>query len=267
MNDSGVESDNRRLIERGLLFLLKEKDRYGVWYSTQATVNVIDAFIMLLASSETGARAMAEEAEVFVNGTRAGSIAIPPVNEQAGPLRMDISRFLSRGGNRVEIRRAGRALPASVQVISAYYVPWTKALAGDSAAAASTTASNSLELSVAYDRTEVEIGGVVVCKVSARRRADSRSYGMMLAEIGLPPGADVDRASMERALKEYNVSRYDILPDRLVVYLWPYSGGSNFEFRFRPRFGLKAQTAPSVLYDYYNPDARTSLAPTRFVVR
>jgi hypothetical protein len=65
----------------------------------------------------------------------------------------------------------------------------------------------------------------------------------------------------------YNLSHYDVLPDRLVVYLWPRGGGTRFEFKFRARFGLRAQTAPSQLYDYYNPEARAVVAPTRFVIR
>src|SRR5262249_18652190 len=46
-------SANDRLIDRGLLFLLREKDRYGVWYSTQATINVLDALLSLLARDVT----------------------------------------------------------------------------------------------------------------------------------------------------------------------------------------------------------------------
>ncbi|MDQ3686581.1 MAG: hypothetical protein M3430_13430 [Acidobacteriota bacterium] len=92
---------------------------------------------------------------------------------------------------------------------------------------------------------------------------------MLLAEIGLPPGADVDRQSLERAMEEsgWSISHYDVLPDRLVVYLWPQGGGTKFDFKFRPRFGLNAQSAPSLLYDYYNPEARAVVPPVRFVVR
>lgn len=35
-------------MSRGLLFLLRQKDRYGVWYSTQATINVLEAMLSLL---------------------------------------------------------------------------------------------------------------------------------------------------------------------------------------------------------------------------
>jgi len=40
-----------------------------------------------------------------------------------------------------------------------------------------------------------------------------------------------------------------------------------FSFKFKPRYGVKAQTSPSSLYDYYNPEARAVIAPTRFTIR
>jgi hypothetical protein len=92
---------------------------------------------------------------------------------------------------------------------------------------------------------------------------------MMIAEIGLPPGADVDRRVLDEVVDSsgWTISRYDVLPDRLVLYLWPRAGGTTLTFAFRPRYGLKARTAPSILYDYYNPDAQVALAPTGFTVQ
>ena len=118
-----------------------------------------------------------------------------------------------------------------------------------------------------FDKTTARVGDEITCKVEAER-ADFISYGMMLAEIGLPPGAEVDRASLERAVKQagWAVNQYDVLPDRVIVYLWPRTGGTRFEFKFRARFGLAAQSAPSLLYDYYNPEARAVIAPARFVI-
>jgi hypothetical protein len=86
--------------------------------------------------------------------------------------------------------------------------------------------------------------------------------------VGLPPGADVDRASLERAMKStgWDFSHYDLLPDRLVVYLWASAGGTKFDFTFRPRFGLKAKSAASLVYDYYNPEARAQVQPASFIV-
>ncbi len=122
-----------------------------------------------------------------------------------------------------------------------------------------------------YDKLEAKVGEEITCNVIAERigQGNTRSFGMMLAEIGLPPGADVDRESLERAARElgYAFNHYDVLPDRVIVYLWPRAGGVNFSFKFKPRYGIKAQTAPSALYDYYNPEARAAIAPARIVVK
>jgi hypothetical protein len=92
---------------------------------------------------------------------------------------------------------------------------------------------------------------------------------MVLAEIGLPPGADVDRASLEAALESGDGSlyRYEVQPDRIVAYLWPSAGGSRFDFKFRIRYGINAQAPSSTLWDYYNPEERVVLKPVQFVVR
>jgi hypothetical protein len=79
----------------------------------------------------------------------------------------------------------------------------------------------------------------------------------------------VDRASLERAMTEagWGIDQYDILPDRLIVYLWPHAGGTKFTFAFKPRYGLNALSTSSILYDYYNPEARAVVSPTRFSVQ
>jgi phosphatidate phosphatase APP1 len=256
-----------QLIDRALLYLLRQKDRYGVWYSTQATINVLNAMIAVLSKQDavgtqsalgTGAGG---QAEVIINGRSATSVTLPP-GRLNNPIIVDLTPFISTGDNQVLIRRNGASQLASAQMVSTFYVPWPVALAAHSTKAA----SNTLGLAVSFSKNQLSINEEVTCKVEAR----SRNYGgMLLGEIGLPPGADVDRASLELAMKNsgWYFSRYDVLPDRVIIYLWPRYDGTKFEFKFRPRFGLTAQTAPSLLYDYYNPEARTVVAPTKFVVK
>ncbi len=95
-----------------------------------------------------------------------------------------------------------------------------------------------------------------------------RGYGMLLAEIGTPPGADVSRESLEAALEaDWSFSRYDILPDRIILYMWAKGGGTKINFKFRQRYAINALTPSSVVYDYYNPEARAAAAPMRFAVK
>jgi len=78
----------------------------------------------------------------------------------------------------------------------------------------------------------------------------------------------VDRASLDAAIAgTWDVQSYEIQPDRVVLYLWPKAGGTTFSFMLKPRYAMKAQSAESILYDYYNPEARASVPPVRFVVQ
>jgi hypothetical protein len=247
----------RNAESRALVFLLRNKDHYGVWHSTQATINVFDA---LLSTAGGGVETAGEPdaAEVFVNGRRVGRLVLPSSDGATAPLALDLSAHFGAGDNRVEIRRAGAARQAQAQLVTTFYVPWAARAAG----------ADSPRFSVGYDRAAAGVNEEVTCSVEAER-VGGRGYGMLLGEVGLPPGADVDRASLESALAESGgaFSRYDVLPDRVVVYLWPREGAARLRFKFRPRYRLNALTAPSQLYDYYNPEARSVVAPTRFVVR
>jgi hypothetical protein len=258
-----------KLISQGLLFLLRAKDRYGVWYSTQATINVLDALLALLARDVDAARLFTGQpvAEILVNGHTVKSVEFPAPGRLSGPLTIDLNGFIQSGANLIEIRRGRGSSPASVQAVATYYVPWAESIATQNENWRA-NGSSGLRLVTRFDKTESNISDQINCHVEAER-IGSRGYGMMLAEIGLPPGADVDRASLDLAMKgsDWSISQYDVLPDRLVVYLWPRAGGTKFDFKFRPRFGLRAQTAASTVYDYYNPEARAIVAPIRFVVK
>ncbi len=251
-NDPG----DKPLIDSALLFLLRSKDRYGVWYSTQATVKVLDAIGDAM-DRETQA-APAGPAEILVDGKTAAKIALPASNEFVGPITTDISQYLNNGPHRVSIHRAAGSATAQVQLAAAYYMPWREK---------QEPAASPLRFKVEFDKTAVKAGETVTCSISAER-VGFRGYGMLLAEIGLPPGADVDRQSLEAAMDAsgWALNHFDILPDRVVAYLWPYAGTTKFSFRFKPRFSMQAKAAPSEIYDYYNPDARVVQAPVEFSV-
>lgn len=264
------------LTSRGLLFLLRAQDRYGIWYSTQATVNVLDTLGLLTSVRDGGDTAdnTADKgapgeprADVFVDGRQVLSIELPKASGLVGPINTDLSAFLSSGSHRVEVRRPAGSTPASLQVVASYYVPWTHSDHQESNLHQEERVSDALRLSVHFDKEALKVGENVQCSVVAER-IGFRGFGMMLAEIGLPPGADVDRASLEKAMTEsgWAINQYEVLPDRLIVYLWPHAGGTKFTFTITPRYGLNALSTPSVLYDYYNPEARAVVAPTRFIV-
>jgi len=178
---------------------------------------------------------------------------------------MGLTNVLEKGQNTIEVLGAGKLEAINAMVFASYYLPW-----GDSSATAmenlASGENRALRYQVNYDRHEVKEGETVHCKVGTER-IGFKGYGMMLAEVGLPPGAEVDRSSLE-AVKESGegVSSYEVQPDRVVFYVWPTAGGSQFEFSFYLRYGMESWSAPSSLYDYYNPEAAATVMPVKFSI-
>lgn len=253
---------DQELVNQGLIFLLSHKDRYGVWYSTQASVSVLRAIIAAMPAYHDSGEATV--AELNINGKPAGQLHLPPASQVSGPVLAEISKLLTSGSNQIEVVLPKSGLPLEVQITATHYLPWSDSQSTKNPGI-NTGDSRSLRLNVAFDRTQGEVGKSIQCSVQAER-IGFPGYGMMLAEIGLSPGADVDRESLQRVLTSYSITQYDVLPDRVILYIWPKAGGSKFSFNFKPRFAMNASAAPSVLYDYYNPDARATVAPARFVV-
>jgi uncharacterized protein YfaS (alpha-2-macroglobulin family) len=243
------------LVRRATYFLVRNKDRYGVWYSTQATVAALDA-LDAVSYAAAAAAGGASRLEVSVNGRAVTSVLLS--DRATGPVLVDLSPHVAPGRIDVEVR-GGSGAALAAQLVARWYVPWEHKAAD----------SDALSFDVRYDKTETAAGETITCRVDAGRTEKGRGYGMLLAEIGLPPGAEVDRESLQRAMatEGWSLDRFDVLPDRVIAYVWPYDAKpAHFEFTFRVRYGIAAQTAPSVLYDYYNPDARRAVLPVHFRV-
>jgi hypothetical protein len=241
---------------KGLLFLLKNKDRYGVWHSTQTTINVLDSFLAALASDGP---AQPQNLQVVVNGAPMNDI--PVAADRVEPVIVDLAGKLSAASNSIEVRGAA-ATPLMAQLVATHYIDWRDSKSTN----LDIGASRALRLDYKCDKLNPIVMEEVNCSVEAER-IGFRGYGMLLAEIGTPPGADVSRESLEAALQNDSLSRYDILPDRIVLYLWSKAGGAKFNFKFRPRYRINAQTPASIVYDYYNPEAHATISPLRFVAK
>jgi hypothetical protein len=240
-------------VDRGLEFLIEQKDRYGVWYSTQTTVNVIDALLLLAEREKPRTPA---PLRVTVNGSPQSLPA--NTGPGLGPQVIDLSRLVHPGKNTVEVS-GGSGTLATAQSVADYYVPWSSTLAAP--------APGPLKLSVTCDHLRLEVGGKVTCNILAER-IGSAGHGMMIAEIGVPPGVDIDREGLQRQISEsgWDLSAFDVLPDRVIAYVWPRAGGTWFSVSFTPRMAIDAVSAPRTLFDYYNPDATVTARPDRFVV-
>jgi hypothetical protein len=250
-----------------LLYLIQNRDEYGVWMSGQATVRVLKALLPValrqLQGPATGSFALTVNGKPL-SGELAEALKVDSHLLDA-PRSIDLSAMIHGGANTLEFAGTTDATFANAQITAWLYVPWAQNAAGKTE---TTVPGKSFGLDFGYtcDAANASVGQAINCIVSARRFG-SQGYGMMLAEVGLPPGADVDRASLGKLLDSWTISRYELQPDRIVFYLWSSdAAGDKFSFRFTPRYAIRAKAAPAKLLDYYNPDLSAVLAPQYFVV-
>jgi hypothetical protein len=261
-------NQDHALIDDALHYLLRSQDHYGIWYSGQATVRVLQA-LLPLAIEELKAPAGSEDFQLAIDG-----VPLSQGDAQAlhadhrlldAPRSLDLTSLLKPGHNELVFSNASTSALASADASVSFYVPWP-ANANPGQAKTQTGTDFGLDFGYRCAAADALVGQPIECSVDVRRFG-SNSYGMLLAEAGLPPGADVDRASLAKLLDTWTVSRYELQPDRIVFYIWSWKAeGTHFSFRFTPRYAVRAKAAPGTLSDYYNPDFRAVLAPQSFSV-
>src|SRR5260370_628647 len=110
-----------RALNRGTLFLLKNKDQYGVWYSTQATVDVLQTLIHQLGPTST-VDSSRSPMLIFVDGKSGPQFSASADIRQLTPQRADLTQFLSPGKHTIEIR-GGPATHPNPYVTATFYLP------------------------------------------------------------------------------------------------------------------------------------------------
>jgi len=254
-------SPQDNLVARGLLFLNHQQDRQSLWYSTQATARVLDVLAgIALRSPATAFTGDPGNLTVQIDGQPSIAVPLPPSARDAGPIFVALGAALLPGDHRVTLKLPANAQSATAQLVSDLYRPWPSV-----APASSVINNEQLRMTVAFGTTKPLPGRPVNVRAHIER-IGFKGDGMMIAEIGLPPGAEVDRPSLESAASanDSELKHYDVLPDKVLIYLWPKAGGLTLHFHFTLRYPINALSAPSAVYDYYNPDARFDLSPARF---
>lgn len=123
-------------------------------------------------------------------------------------------------------------------------------------------ATGPLSIAVAYDKTELSTNDVINVQVTVANN-DPNERGMMMAELGLPPGFELDASALDAVLGRGQVARYEKTPLRLVVYLENLRPGAPavFSYALRATEPLEASAPESEAYLYYNREVRAEVAP------
>ncbi len=242
-------------VQRGLTYLIRQKDTYGTWYSTQATILSLKALIE--ATTRAGIATGEGEVTVSLNGTPAKPIVI--TKETADVVHSLVFDDVRFGDNTVEFRVEGSG-NLLYQVTAEYYAPWDK-LPPDE------LAGEAMTIDVSYDRTTLAVNDEITARARIILNRDLQAL-LVLVDLGVPPGFAVETDDLERLVEKGVIQRYEVTGRQIILYI------ENMEprvpvdvsYRLRARYPIKAKVPPSNAYDYYNPDTQDSQAPVEFVV-
>jgi hypothetical protein len=115
------DDELRDLIQGGLQYLLTHKDRYWVWYSTQATENAVEPIIYTLHGGDEDAPE--QDATLLVNGRSAGTLNLPAAKDVVGPVVLELSDALSKGDNKLELSVPGGTAATELNPLLDEFVP------------------------------------------------------------------------------------------------------------------------------------------------
>lgn len=237
-----------------LSWLIGKKDAQGNWgYSTQATVLTLKA---LIASLSSAGERTAATVDVLFDGEKVATRELTDANADV-LWQVDLSDRATEGEHALSLVYRGEG-NLMWQVADTHYLPWSMV---------PEEPAGPLAIDVSYDKTQLATDDVIDVTVTVSN-SDPNETGMMMAELGLPPGFDLDASALDAVLGKGQVARYDKTPLRLVVYLEPIRPEApvTFHYALRATAPLEATAPESQAYLYYNRSVHAESGPVRLTV-
>lgn len=241
------------LLQNALNYIVSCRDSGGTWGSTQATVLAL----RVLVESQKKPVKRSGKLEIVLNGKPHSTFVITP--ETSDVLQMaDLRDSVITGDNKVDILLRGEG-SYMYQIVGKYYLPWK---------GGETKAEPKLGIQVNYDRTTLTSEDILNAEAAITYRGDETS-SMVIADLGIPPGFTVLTGDFDNLKAKGTISRYEVTPRKVIVYLMGLSSGArvSLPYRLKAKFPIKAKTPPSKVYEYYNPESQFTDNPKSLTVK
>jgi len=241
-------------VGKAITYLVKNKDAYGTWQSTQATIQALRA--MLLA--ERGATAKTNAViDVLFNDQSITKLKVDENNSDVLQL-VDLKDHTRKGSNAVTLKFEGKGA-LLYQIVGRYFIPYAKEVKPIS--------EEPMTIKVEYDRTKLAADDIinVTATVTNNRRGRAK---MVIVDLGLPPGFTLIPDNLNRLVEDKVIEKYSTTGRQIIVYLREVDHAKPVQIRYQllAKYPLKAKTPKSATYEYYNPEVRAEAEPVQLVV-
>jgi len=237
-------------VNKCINFLIQKKDRYGTWYSTQATALALRALNL---AAEKFLQKPDLSGTILVNGKKCNIFNINPENINLYQ-QFDLGEYRGKNNLQINIEGSGKCF---YQIITEYYLPWSKINGPEEI--------KPVSLKISYDKLKLTRNETVTCNVEV---AGKNFINMPLVELSIPPGFSVETPELDKLVENKIIDKYSITEKNIIIYLENISAGKPlvFNYRLRAKYPLKVQVPPSRVYEYYNPENVTETKPFEMLV-
>ncbi|HXF64939.1 MAG TPA: alpha-2-macroglobulin family protein, partial [Caldilineaceae bacterium] len=245
------------LAEQAIAFIISQRNAFGAYETTQATIISLKTLLLAARMSDQGAT-QAAPATITITLDNGRSQTVTVDHQNADVVQHVSFNDLSAGDHTLQITVAGDR-PIQYQVVTGYYQPWTRR--------PEPPKEKPMRLDVAYDRTELRVNDMVRVKATLELLRPGVA-GTVLVDLGIPPGFSPVAADLDALVEQGLVDRYELTGRQLIFYLTNVPSGQVYTLSYRllARYPIRAQTPPSVAYDYYTPDTSDDETPERIIV-
>ena len=238
-----------------LAWLVANKDSFGTWQSTQATVHAMRA--LLLGASRTGNVDDEIVISVVVNDEAEERLTV--TEETADVVHtVSLGEHVRTGQNRVRLEVTGQG-DLAYQLVATHYVPRGE---GEGEAV------EPLSIEVSYDTTSLAAGDTLTARASITYNREGAAQ-MTLVDLGIPPGFELQTDAFDELQRAGRIERYTTTGRQVVLYFRELRSGEpvTFEYQMRAQYPLRVQTPRSTAYQYYEPEVRDETEPVELTVR
>jgi hypothetical protein len=244
-------------VRKALAFLYSKKQGSGNWGTTQATIMALRALLMatqLSASDVHGTLA------ITVNDKQVQTLTLNGENNDL--LHQFVIKDIDPAKpSNVELRMDG-AGSLAYQVVGRTFVPWQAEGVGEA-----------LSIDVHYDRAHLVENDIATATATVRNNM-KRSANMVMVDLGIPPGFELQTEDLQKYQEKSagahggKLEKFSLTATQAILYFNALEPGQTvtLSYRLRAKYPIRARTFESKVYEYYQPEIRSTVQPVELEV-
>ena len=238
---------------QALAWIAQQKDAFGTFHSTQATILALKALLAGTGKPLGGEKE--RRIEIALDNQTVQSVVIPA--DEADVVRqIDLSAEVVGGGRRLALSDRSRT-GTGYQVTLVHYVPESD-VAQD---------KKPLSIELAYDKTELAVDDTVTATATVINNQPTPAP-MVILDLPIPAGFALQADDLAELVEAGTIAKYQTTARSAIVYLRRLEPGKPLTLRYRLRatMPVKVTVQPMRAYEYYDPDTQVTSAPGHLTV-